>query len=53
MPARKKEKPAAKPALPPDALIAASRRNRIRLVEKRPPRKHASRALTPESRDDG
>jgi hypothetical protein len=31
--------PAAQPALMPDALIATTRAGRIRLIEKRPPRR--------------
>jgi len=36
--APKRPRPAKKPALAPDALIATSKENRIRLIEKRLPR---------------
>jgi hypothetical protein len=39
MPAARKPRAAAKPALSPDALIATSKAGRIRLIEKRPPRR--------------
>jgi hypothetical protein len=46
MAAAKGKRPAAKPALSPDALIATSKAGRIRLIEKRPPRRKARIART-------
>jgi hypothetical protein len=39
MAVRKNRRPASKPALTPDALIATGTEGRIRLIEKRPPRR--------------